>query len=158
MVLKGHTRNACGRVTLRSNDPRDVPQIDFNYFANSATAAHDLDAVAEGVDTARRINRACAAIIAEELVPGEQVRTPDEVRQFIVDNAWGHHACGTCQMGPASDPMAVVDSRFRVHGVRGLRVVDASVFPQIPGFFIASAVYMVSEKATDAVLEDADSW
>jgi len=58
-------------------------------------------------------------------------------------------------MGPASDPTTVVDSRFRVHGTRGLRVVDASVFPKIPGFFIASAVYMVSEKATDVIIADA---
>jgi choline dehydrogenase len=55
-------------------------------------------------------------------------------------------------MGPASDPLAVVDSRFRVHGAEGLRVVDASVFPRIPGFFIATAIYMISEKATDAIL------
>ena len=58
-------------------------------------------------------------------------------------------------MGPPADPLSVVDSRFRVHGTRALRVVDASVFPKIPGFFIATAVYMVSEKATDAILEDA---
>jgi choline dehydrogenase-like flavoprotein len=51
--------------------------------------------------------------------------------------------------------MAVVDSRFRVHGVEGLRVVDASVFPRIPGFFIVTPVYMVSEKASDVILEDA---
>ena len=57
--------------------------------------------------------------------------------------------------GPASDPTAVIDSRFRVHGTRDLRVVDASVFPRIPGFFIASAVYMVSEKASDVIIEDA---
>ena len=60
-------------------------------------------------------------------------------------------------MGPRDDPMAVVDSRFRVHGTRGLRVVDASVFPRIPGFFIASAVYMVSEKARDVIVEDANA-
>jgi choline dehydrogenase len=58
-------------------------------------------------------------------------------------------------MGPATDPGAVIDSRFRVHGTRSLRVVDASVFPKIPGFFIASAVYMVSEKASDVIIEDA---
>ena len=53
--------------------------------------------------------------------------------------------------------MAVVVSRFRVHGARNLRVVDASVFPTIPGFFIASAVYMVSEKARDVIIEDAEA-
>jgi choline dehydrogenase len=58
-------------------------------------------------------------------------------------------------MGRAGDPRAVVDSDFRVHGTRGLRVVDASVFPRIPGFFIVTAVYMVAEKASAALLADA---
>jgi choline dehydrogenase len=58
-------------------------------------------------------------------------------------------------MGPRSDAHAVVDSRFRVHGVRGLRVVDASVFPRIPGFFIVTPIYMISEKATDVLSHDA---
>jgi choline dehydrogenase len=70
-------------------------------------------------------------------------------------HAWGHHACGTCAIG-ASTHGGVVDSRFRVHGTSGLRVVDASVFPAIPGFFIASAVYMVGEKAAEVILEDAE--
>ena len=57
-------------------------------------------------------------------------------------------------MGPASDPLAVVDSRFRVHGTKGLRVVDASVFPHIPGLFIVTPIYMVAEKASDVIIED----
>jgi choline dehydrogenase len=156
-ILKAHTNNASGRVTLRSSNPREAPDINFNYFAGGAEADDDLDAVVEGVETVRRINGGCKEIIAEEILPGEGVRTRDDLRRFIKDNAWGHHACGTCKMGPASDPTAVVDSRFQVHGVRGLRIVDASVFPKIPGFFIASAVYMVSEKARDAIVEAADS-
>jgi choline dehydrogenase len=156
-ILKAHTNNTAGRVTLRSNDPRDMPDINFNYFAGGAQAEDDLAAVVEGLETVRRINRQCKDIVAKEIIPGESVDSPEQVRQFIKDNAWGHHACGTCKMGPVNDPMAVVDSRFKVHGVRGLRVVDASVFPKIPGFFIASAVYMVSEKARDAIVEDANS-
>jgi choline dehydrogenase len=58
-------------------------------------------------------------------------------------------------MGPATDRRAVVDSRFRVHGTKGLRVVDASVFPFIPGFFIVTPIYMISEKATDVLLAEA---
>ena len=71
------------------------------------------------------------------------------------DNAWGHHACGTCKIGSEDDPMAVLDSDFRVRGTKGLRVVDASVFPKIPGLFILSAVYMIAEKASDAIKNDA---
>jgi choline dehydrogenase len=58
-------------------------------------------------------------------------------------------------MGPATDPRAVVGSDFRVHGTQGLRVVDASVFPRIPGFFIVTAIYMAAEKASAAILADA---
>jgi len=57
--------------------------------------------------------------------------------------------------GPDADPLAVVDNHFRVHGTRGLRVVDASVFPRIPGFFVVAPIYMMAEKATDSILEDA---
>jgi choline dehydrogenase len=153
-VLKAHTHNRAGRVRLRSADPRDTPRIDFNYFEGER-AAEDLDAVVDGVEAVRAINRRCADIVREELVPGEGVRTRDDLRRYIRDNAWGHHACGTCRIGPDGDPMAVVDSRFRVHGTRGLRIVDASVFPRIPGFFIACAVYMIAEKAAQAIAEDA---
>ena len=67
------------------------------------------------------------------------------------DNAWGHHASCSCAIG-RREQGGVLDSNFRVHGVDGLRVVDASVFPRIPGFFIASAVYMIGEKAADVIL------
>jgi choline dehydrogenase len=154
-ILKAHTGNTAGRVTLRSSDPRDVPDVNFHYFDEGTGAADDLASVVEGVETVRRITARCDDIIAEELSPGPAVRTPEEVRRFVEDNAWGHHASCSCRIGPAGDPLAVVDSRFRVHGVRALRVVDASVFPRIPGFFIAAAVYMISEKASDVIVEDA---
>jgi choline dehydrogenase-like flavoprotein len=77
-----------------------------------------------------------------------------ELANFVRDNAWGHHACGTCPIG-REDEGGVIDSRFRVHGVAGLRIVDASVFPRIPGLFIVSAVYMIGEKAAAAILQDA---
>jgi choline dehydrogenase len=154
-ILKAHTNNTAGRVTLRSADPRDVPEINFHYFGEGTGADDDLASVAEGVETVRRITARCQGVIAEEILPGEDIRSAEQIRRFIKDNAWGHHASCSCKMGPASDPTAVIDSRFRVHGTHGLRVVDASVFPKIPGFFIASAVYMVSEKASDVIIEDA---
>jgi choline dehydrogenase-like flavoprotein len=78
----------------------------------------------------------------------------DALAQWIRDNAWGHHACGTCAIG-AREAGGVVDGDFRVHGVTGLRVVDASVFPRIPGFFIVSAIYMIAEKAASVILAEA---
>jgi choline dehydrogenase len=94
-------------------------------------------------------------IVKQEVVPGGTIQTREQLKQFVKDNAWGHHASCSCQMGPKSDPMAVVDANFRVYGTTNLRVVDASIFPRIPGFFIVTSVYMVSEKASDVILADA---
>lgn len=154
LVLKGHTANRAGSVTLRSADPRDVPEIRFRYFEEgSAGWEADLDGVVDGIELARDImGHLTGAKVARELLPGAAVTDRAELRRFVREQAWGHHACGTARIGADGDPMAVLDGDFRVRGVDGLRVVDASVFPDIPGFFIASAVYMVSEKAADVLL------
>jgi choline dehydrogenase len=68
--------------------------------------------------------------------------------------AWGHHASCSCPIGLETEG-GVLSSDFKVHGMQGLRVVDASVFPRIPGFFIASAIYMIAEKAADVILREA---
>ncbi len=155
-VLKAHTQNRGGTVTLRSNDPRDTPDINFRYFDEGTSGwQEDLDSVVDGIKTARRIMRRADEVVDKELVPGLEYDTDEKLGQFVKDNAWGHHASCTCKMGPKDDPMAVVDGNFRVHGTKNLRVVDASVFPRIPGFFIVTSVYMISEKATDVILADA---
>jgi choline dehydrogenase len=155
-ILKAHTRNTAGRVTLRSNDPRDTPEINFHYFDEGTDpSGEDLESVVEGVEFARRIMARCADRVEREVVPGAAVQSRESIRRFIKDNAWGHHASCTCPIGPQQDRMAVLDSQFRVYGTQNLRVVDASVFPRIPGFFIVSAVYMVSEKASDVILAEA---
>jgi len=156
-ILKAHTNNTAGKVTLRSADPRDTPLIDFHYFSEgNDTAGEDLEAVVAGVKFVRQMNREIAAAVSiEEIWPGPAVQTDADIAEFIQREAWGHHASCTNPIGPASDPNAVLDSRFRVHGTTGLRVVDASVFPRIPGYFIVSAVYMIAEKASDVILEDA---
>jgi choline dehydrogenase-like flavoprotein len=159
IVLKAHTRNRAGTVKLASNDPRARPIIDFNYFdVGDDPDGHDLRAVVDGIKTVRglvdSLNGACP--IATEEIPGRHLASDDEIAAFVRDNAWGHHACGTCAIGPVEN-CGVIDGHFRVHGTRGLRVVDASVFPHIPGFFIVSAVYMIAEKAADVILADAKS-
>ena len=75
------------------------------------------------------------------------------MKDFVRKHAWGHHASSSCAIGPRNED-GVLTSDFRVHGTQGLRVVDASVFPRIPGFFIVSAIYMIAEKAADAILAD----
>jgi choline dehydrogenase len=155
-ILKAHTNNTAGQVTLRSRDPLEVPQIDFRYFEEGNDASgDDLESVVHGIELARRMTRGVRSLIEAEELPGEALTTRDELRQFVKDNAWGHHASCTNRMGPAGDRMAVVDGSFRVYGTRGLRVVDASVFPRIPGFFIVTPTYMISEKASDVIAADA---
>jgi len=154
-ILKAHTQNTAGSVTLRSRDPRETPRIDFRYFDEGSPGGdEDLDAVVWGVEFVRRMAHR-SGMDAAELVPGGSVGTPAEVREFVRTHAWGHHASCTCKIGRDDDPMAVLDGRFRVRGARKLRVVDASAFPRIPGYFIVTPTYMISEKASDAVLADA---
>ncbi len=158
-ILKAHTGNTAGTVTLRSKEPTDTPEINFRYFDNGTADAWnaDLDAVVEGVRLAREINDNAGLLFPlkqTELHPKRELDTDDELRGFVKKEAWGHHASCTCRMGPKGDKNAVLDSRFRVRGVNNLRVVDASIFPKIPGFFIVSAIYMASEKAAETILED----
>jgi choline dehydrogenase len=153
-ILKAHTQNRAGEVTLRSADPRDTPLIDFNYFEEgSDVAGEDLDSVVAGIRFVRRVTAKLKAdgLIAEEEQPGDARQTDEELKDFVRTTAWGHHASCTCPIGPR-DGGGVLSSDFRVHGTERLRVVDASVFPHIPGFFIVSAVYMVAEKAANVIL------
>ena len=174
-VLKAHTRNRAGTVTLRSADPRDVPEINFKYFEDGrggSEAEKDLQAMVEGVKFAREIGRHAGNLMLddvplfggkyEEQWPGPQNRDGNNAqrddqltKEFVKREAWGHHASCTCPMGADDDPMAVLDTNFNVRGTAGLRVVDASVFPYIPGVFIVVPIYMISEKATDVILKDA---
>ena len=155
-ILKGHPKNTAGKVTLRSTDPRDVPDINFRFFEEGNDSdGDDLESMAEGVEFARKLNSRMGHLIEEEELPGKQYGTRQEIKEFVKNEAWSHHASCTCKIGPRQDGMAVVDSDFRVHGTQGLRIVDASVFPYIPGFFIVAPIHMISEKASDVILADA---
>jgi choline dehydrogenase-like flavoprotein len=156
IVLKGHTNNTAGEVTLRSADPRVPPGINFRYFdEGNDSRGEDVRAVAAGVGLVRTITSRLKAkgLVAAEELPGDSVGDR-ELPDFVERHAWGHHASCTCRIGRREDG-GVLSADFRVHGVEGLRVVDASVFPRIPGFFIASAVYMIGEKAADAIADNA---
>lgn len=160
ITLKAHSRNNAGTVTLRSADPRDTPLINFRYFDSGTTtddaAAKDVQAVVDGMTFSRRIFKDVVSLNGgfTEVWPGPDV-TGEKLNDFVKNEAWGHHASCTCPIGADGDEMAVLDSRFRVRGVKGLRVSDASIFPKIPGFYIALPIYMVSEKAADVILADA---
>ena len=79
--------------------------------------------------------------------------TDSELENFVMQESWGHHASCTCKMGPSRDNGDVVNSKFEVHGTTGLSIVDASVFPKIPGLFIVAPIYTIAEKAADVLTE-----
>jgi choline dehydrogenase-like flavoprotein len=152
-VLKAHTNNTGGTVTLRSFDPRDTPEINFRYFhEGTGDWQQDVESVVDGIKFVREINAHVRDYFAAEEAPDDSERK--DLAQFVKDNAWGHHASCTCKIGRKDDQMAVLDGDFRVYGTQGLRVVDASVFPKIPGFFIVTSIYMIAEKAADVILAD----
>lgn len=161
ITLKARSRNNAGTIKLRSLDPRDTPLINFNSFDTGVTADgaddKDLQAVYEGMEFSRTIYEDLVPLDGgfEEVWPGPNVTTESELKDFIKREAWGHHACCTAAIGEDGDPQAVLDSDFRVRGVDGLRVVDASVFPKIPGYYIALPIYMLSEKAAEVIVADA---
>jgi choline dehydrogenase len=155
VVLKAHTDNRAGEVTLRSADPRDTPLVNFRYFEEgSDTAGEDLRSVVTGLRYIRSMTAELkqSGMIAEEELPGDDVQSDEQLGDYARNNAWGHHASCSCAIG-SREADGVLDSRLSVHGTKRLRVVDASVFPRIPGFFIAGAVYMVGEKAAEMILE-----
>ena len=97
-ILKGHTGNRAGEVTLRSPDPREPPHVNFRYFEEGSDAAgEDLDSVVAGIRLVRRINARLRrdGLIAEEELPGEHVQSDAELREFVRAHAWGHHASCT---------------------------------------------------------------
>ncbi|WP_158222519.1 GMC oxidoreductase [Rhodopirellula sp. MGV] len=161
VILKSHTAHSqSGWVKLRSLDPRDTPLINFNYFGTGdihqrSAGESDVAALLHGVKFVRKIADAAKSVVVAEEHPGNEFLSESAAMNWIRRDAWGHHACGTCKMGPDHDPNAVLNSRFQVRGVDGLRVVDASIFPKIPGYFIVSNLYMASEKAADVILDDA---
>ncbi len=155
-ILKGHTKNHAGEVKLKNADPKETPVINFKYFADQGSSVgEDLKAVVDGLKITRDINSKIGSkYFGEEVVPGNKVQSDAEMQSFIMQEAWGHHASCTSKMGLASDPMAVVDENFKVHGIQNLRIVDASVFPDIPGLFIMLPTLMMSEKAKELILEE----
>lgn len=156
LILKAHTRNRAGTVTLRSRNPRDTPVINFHYFEEGTDQeGKDLNSLVDAIQFSRRINARLTGISSGDNWPGPDVRTRAQIAQWVRDEAWGHHASCSCRMGAAEDPKAVVDSKFRVRGTRGLRIVDASVFPRIPGYFILMPIYMISQKAAGEIIRDA---
>jgi len=141
-----------GYLRLHSPDPFRAPEIYPNYLATS----EDRKAMMDGIHLVRKIAAAgpLADIIDAELRPGPNVQSDEDIFNYVREQSWTvYHPSGTCRMG--RDPeQNVVDERLRLHGLEGLRVADASIFPIIPSGNTNAPAIMVGERAADLILED----
>ncbi|GJC78656.1 oxygen-dependent choline dehydrogenase [Colletotrichum liriopes] len=157
LTLKARSRNNAGTVNLTSANPRDTPKITFHSLGEGIGGEKDLQAVYEGMKYGIQAFKDLIPLDGsfDRIWPPAETTSEEDLKQFARDEAWGHHASCTAPIGADNDPMAVLDSKFRVRGVDGLRVVDASIFPKIPGMYIVAAIYQASEKAADVLIEAA---
>jgi choline dehydrogenase len=144
------TPQSRGRISLRSTDPTQPPEIVANYLASDA----DLRTLVEGVKLARQLadTHAFAPYRGDETQPGPDVRSDAEIAEFVRERAETlYHPAGTCKMGSDTDEAAVVDDQLRVRGVEGLRVVDASIMPIVTNGNTNAPTIMIAERAADLI-------
>jgi len=140
-----------GSVSLRSADPAAAPKILFNYMSHP----DDWDEFRRCIRLTREIfaQPAMAPFVKAEIQPGTDLQSDAELDGFLREHVESaYHPCGTCRMGRADDPMAVVDPECRVIGVEGLRVADSSIFPQVTNGNLNGPSIMTGEKAADHIL------
>jgi choline dehydrogenase len=138
-----------GRIKLRSRNPSQAPSIRFNYLQHQ----HDLDELRAGIQIVRKLfgTAAFRPFVGPEIQPGVSTGTDAELNEFIRTSLRStKHPCGTCRMG--GDKNSVVDEQGRVHGVQGLRVVDASIMPSITSGNINAPTLMLAEKIADRIV------
>jgi len=138
-----------GAVTLASKNPNDKPFMHFNYLSHE----HDMQEMLEGVRKLRELisQPAFDEFRGEEFIPGLQAQTDEELRDAIRNiSETDYHPCGTCRMGSGQD--AVVDAEFKVHGIDNLRVVDASIMPNIISANLNAPTQMIAARAADYIL------
>ena len=137
-----------GQVRLWSADPTEPPVVDLCLHQAEA----DLTRLAKGIELLRQVmgHPILQQYAAEEVLPGPSCETLDQITDYLRRySSFGHHISGTAKMGQASDPTAVVDSECRVFGIDGLRVCDASVFPELPSYNTSRPSYLVGEVLGD---------
>ncbi len=137
-----------GSIQIRAKDPSEHPSILFNYMSTE----QDWREFRAGIRITRNIMQqlALAPYVGKEISPGIEVQTDDELDSFVREHAeTAYHPCGSCAMGVGE--MAVVDSEGRVHGVQGLRVIDASIMPEIVTGNLNAPTIMIAEKISDLI-------
>ncbi|KAJ3815181.1 alcohol oxidase [Lentinula aff. lateritia] len=153
--LKAHPSTR-GTVQLTGSHPQDLLNIQKLHF-QAENGPKDIADLREAIKRSRAVMQSLTILpfVDEEIFPGPQAQTDDEIDAHIYENIFGHHACCTNAIGADSDPFAVLDGDFKVRGVNNLRVVDASSWPNVPGWFICTLSYMMSEKAADVIIAGA---
>ncbi|KAK3938696.1 hypothetical protein QBC46DRAFT_264840 [Diplogelasinospora grovesii] len=152
-------KSQSGSIRLRSADPLDPPDINFRFYENNADK--DLTEILEAVKMLRKGFTDAAGTNwtwnERHPCPGTSNGncTDDAQKEMLKTQVYSHHASSTCAIGADDDPMTVLDSKFRVRGVKGLRVVDASAFPRVPGAFPVLPTMILSMKASEDILADA---
>ncbi|MBX6742836.1 MAG: GMC family oxidoreductase N-terminal domain-containing protein [Acetobacteraceae bacterium] len=145
-----HRPESTGWVRARGTDVFEDPEIQPNYLSDPMDRRVHL----AGMRLVRRMlsTPQLAPYVERETLPGPQVQSDDELLDFARRNgSTTYHLIGTARMGPASDPMAVVDDQLRVHGMQGLRVVDASIMPNMPSANTYATTLMIAEKGADLI-------
>lgn len=152
-IVKINPQGRLGTVRLLSSNPRDSPDINFRFFEEGGDV--DLQAIADAVNFGRKVFDSIPAPLGPftEMFPCVGNRDCD-VRETIRAQTWSHHATSSAAIGADDDPLAVLDSKFRVRGTDGLRVVDASAFPKTPGAFPVVPTFMLGMKAAGVILKD----
>jgi len=143
--------NSMGRLLLRSSDPDDKPIIEGNYLKDPS----DVATIREGLKMGRKLatQPAFKDYIGEEVFPGSKVKSDSDLDAYIRSTVHTANALvGTCRMGQASDPQTVVDPELKVKGVHGLRVIDSSVMPKLPGGQTVASTLMIVERGADMLL------
>lgn len=164
-LARMNVQNAAGYVRITSTDPTVPPDINLRQYESPGGGDVDMGAMMDSVALVRRVFMSLPGPYGP-VTPTEPpcnagitadgyCKDPEEDKKFIYEQSFGHHPVGTCKIGKKGDKMAVVDSKFRVFGVSRLRVVDASVFPIAPGGFPVLPTFMVGQKGSEAILEDA---
>ncbi len=145
-----------GTLTLRSSDPEAPPLVDPNYLSDP----RDLRYLVDGLRVARELagTAPLSGALRRELLPGHAATDDESLERYVkstVRTDW--HPVGTCRMGPADDPQSVVDDHLRVHGIRGLRVIDASAMPNIVGANTNAPTMALADRALSLLLGGADA-
>lgn len=142
-----------GSVRLKSNDPKEKPLIDPNYWGDP----YDMENSIRAFKLTRRImqQRAWKDFIKAESMPGADAKTDDDIRDYAFKFAkTDYHPVGTCRMGPDGDEMAVVSSDLKVRNVEGLRICDSSIMPELPSSNTNAPTIMIAEKGADMIMAD----